>query len=96
MYQSKIIPPGLGPFYVAMSATVSPDGSVLYRMLRQDAPGDRLQSANAGSASPACGHPWCRLANLGAAAVDWAYLNSLDEGLGAFHGEQLHFEVGPE
>lgn len=96
MYESKVIPPGLGPFYIAMSATLTPAGEVLYRLLRQDAPGERLQSDNAGLAGPACPHLWCRLANLGAAAVDWAYVNSLDTGLTEFHGEQLRFQLGPE
>lgn len=93
---SDLTPADRGPFYLAVTATLSPHGEVGYRMLRMERAGDRLLSENIGLATPSCGHRVCRLANLGAAAVDWAYMLQLDTTIDSFHPEQLGLEVASE
>jgi len=84
------------PFYLAVSATGERDGSVSYRILQQPGQGERISANLAGQAVPQCTHLTCRLANLGAAAVDWAYLLQLDSGPDEFHAEQMGFSLAPE
>lgn len=85
-----------GPFYLAVSGTLDGSGEVQYRILTMQRPGDRLRSESAGLAHPSCSHLTCRLANLGAAAVDWAYLLQLEMGPHEFHAEQMGFSLAPE
>lgn len=84
------------PYYLAVSASAHRGGEVQYRLTRMDTPGARLQVHSIGLAHTLCRHPSCRLANLGAAAVDWAYLLQIDEGPEEFHGEQMGLEMAPE
>lgn len=90
------LPTDKGPFYLAVSATLGHDGTVQYRLHRIDRAGDRLTAELAGAAEPTCAHLTCRLANLGAAAVDWAYLLGVDAGLPAFHPEQIGLSLASE
>jgi hypothetical protein len=88
--------PGLEPYYLAVSATMSRSGEVTYRVLTQSNFGERLSTDQCGTAQPTCNHIACRLANLGAAAIDWAYMIQIGTDLGTFHGEQLGLDMGPE
>ena len=90
------LPTDKGPFYLAVSASLTHDGSVQYRIHRMDAPGDRLRADLAGEAVPTCAHLTCRLANLGAAAVDWAYLLGVGDGPPEFHPEQMELSLASE
>lgn len=90
------LPTDRGPFYLAVSATLMHDGVVQYRIHTMDRAGDRLKAELAGEAAPACAHLTCRLANLGAAAVDWAYLLGVDSGTPEFHPEQIGLVVASE
>lgn len=84
------------PYLLQVSAIAARNGEVNYRIGRMDTPGDRLQTFLIGLASTNCTHPSCRLANLGAAAVDWAYLMQIDEGPDEFHGETMGLSLAPE
>lgn len=90
------IPTGLGPFYLGVTATLRADGTVQYRILSIPTTGERMRTDLAGEAAPQCGHLTCRLANLGAAAVDWAYLLGVDSGLPEFHPEQIGLSLASE